>query len=136
MTKSPTDSSGAEAELGILRQGNSFGELSTIDGLPRSANVTAMGPVTCYFLPRDDFMIALAFAQLVLEGRVDRQIRHMAHHCVRRQATAAVMSFRGWTDATERRVVLHRCREYLRPYDDAAEQCRRRRPDQKVHFKN
>ncbi len=59
VTKSPTDSSGAEAELGILRQGSSFGELSTIDGLPRSANVTAMGPISCYFLPRNDFMLAL-----------------------------------------------------------------------------
>ncbi len=59
VTKSPTDSSGQEAELGILRQGSSFGELSTIDGLPRSANVTAMEPATCYFLPRNDFMLAL-----------------------------------------------------------------------------
>jgi uncharacterized protein YfeS len=53
-------------------------------------------------LTRDDFMIALAFAQLVLEGRVEPQVRERAHHCVRRQATDAVISFRGWTDATER----------------------------------
>ena len=59
VTKSPADSSGAEAELGILREGTAFGELSTIDGLPRSANVTAVGPITCYFLPRNDFMLAL-----------------------------------------------------------------------------
>ncbi len=59
VTKSNTDSSGDEAELGILRPGSSFGELSTIDGLPRSANVTALEPVTCYFLPRNDFMLAL-----------------------------------------------------------------------------
>jgi len=59
VTKSQMDSSCDEAELGILREGSSFGELSTIDGLPRSANVTAMEPVTCYFLPRNDFMVAL-----------------------------------------------------------------------------
>ncbi len=59
VTKSRKDSSGDEAELGILREGSSFGELSTIDGLPRSANVIAMEPVTCYFLPRNDFMLAL-----------------------------------------------------------------------------
>ena len=59
VTKSQMDSSCDEAELGILREGSSFGELSTIDGLPRSANVTAMEPVTCYFLPRNDFMLAL-----------------------------------------------------------------------------
>ncbi len=59
VTKSQTHSSGDEAELGILRQGSSFGELSTIDGLPRSANVTAIEPVTCYFLSRNDFILAL-----------------------------------------------------------------------------
>ncbi len=59
VTKSQMDSSCDEAELGILREGSSFGELSTIDGLPRSANVIAMEPVTCYFLPRNDFMVAL-----------------------------------------------------------------------------
>ena len=59
MTKSPTDGSGDETELGTLCGGNSFGELSTIDGLPRSASVTALGPITCYFLPRLDFMLGL-----------------------------------------------------------------------------
>ena len=59
VTKSNMNSSESEAELGILRQGSSFGELSTIDGLPRSANVTATEPVTCYFLPRNHFLLAL-----------------------------------------------------------------------------
>ena len=48
-----------EAVLAILRRGNSFGELGLIDGLPRSANVTAMEPTQCYFLPRDNFLLAL-----------------------------------------------------------------------------
>ena len=39
--------------------GNSFGEISLIDGLPRSANVVALGPTVCYFLPRDALMLAL-----------------------------------------------------------------------------
>jgi uncharacterized protein YfeS len=64
-------------------------------------------------LTRDDFMIALAFAQLVLEGRVEPEIREMAHHCVRRQATDAVISFRGWTDATERRSRLAQMQRVL-----------------------
>jgi uncharacterized protein YfeS len=54
-------------------------------------------------LTRDDFMIALAFAQLVLEGKVDAQVREMALYSVRRQATDAVISFRDWSDVTERR---------------------------------
>ena len=64
-------------------------------------------------LTRDDFMIALAFAQLVLEGRVEPQVREMAHYSVRRQATDAVISFRGWTDATERRSRLAQMQRVL-----------------------
>ncbi|PKB63833.1 MAG: hypothetical protein BZY80_05320 [SAR202 cluster bacterium Io17-Chloro-G2] len=59
VTKTAAESAGVEAVLAILRSGNSFGELSLIDGLPRSANVTAMGPVECYFLPRASFLMAL-----------------------------------------------------------------------------
>ena len=47
------------AVLTILRQGNSFGEIGLIDGLPRSAGVSAMGTVECYFLPRAEFLAAL-----------------------------------------------------------------------------
>ena len=49
----------AEAVLAILVQGNCFGEIGLIDGLPPSANVTAMEPIECYFLARDDFLSAL-----------------------------------------------------------------------------
>lgn len=49
----------AEAVLALLRRGDSFGEVALIDGLPRTANVTAMQPMECYFLPRDAFLAAL-----------------------------------------------------------------------------
>jgi len=49
----------AEAVLAILRPGKCFGEIGLIDGLPRSANVSAMEPTQCYFLPRDAFLRAL-----------------------------------------------------------------------------
>lgn len=55
VTKSAAETSGVEAVLAILASGKSFGELSLIDGLPRSANVAAMAPTVCYFLPRDAF---------------------------------------------------------------------------------
>ena len=42
VTKGAAETSGVEAVLAILKPGNSFGELSLIDGLPRSANVVAM----------------------------------------------------------------------------------------------
>lgn len=49
----------AEAVLAILLQEQCFGEIGLIDGLPPSANVTAMEPMECYFLRREDFMTAL-----------------------------------------------------------------------------
>ena len=59
VTKWATQSEGVAAVLSILRQGNSFGEIGLIDGLSRSADVSAMGPVECYFLPRAAFLAAL-----------------------------------------------------------------------------
>lgn len=59
VTKSAAETSGVEAVLAILAPGKSFGELSLIDGLPRSANVVAMAPTVCYFLPRDAFILVL-----------------------------------------------------------------------------
>ena len=58
VTKS-AEEGGTEAVLALLRQGNSFGEIGLIDGLPRSANVTAMEPMECYFLSRDAFLAVL-----------------------------------------------------------------------------
>ena len=39
-----------EAVLAFLHDGDSFGEIQLIDGLPRSASVIAMEPVECYVL--------------------------------------------------------------------------------------
>ena len=50
---------GPEAVLSILKAGDSFGEIGLIDGLPRSANVTAMQPMECYSLDRDVFFSIL-----------------------------------------------------------------------------
>ena len=47
------------AVIAILRDGNWFGEIGLLDGLPPSANVTAMSPMECFFLPRMDFLDAL-----------------------------------------------------------------------------
>ena len=58
VTKS-AEAGGTEAVLAILSQGDSFGEIGLIDGLPRSADVTAMNPVECYILERDDYLAVL-----------------------------------------------------------------------------
>ena len=49
-----------EVDLATLLQGESFGEIGLIDGLPRSANVTAIEPMTCYYLPRPVFLTAVS----------------------------------------------------------------------------
>jgi CRP-like cAMP-binding protein len=49
----------SEAVLAVLRPGNAFGELALIDGAPRSATITALQPVECYFLPREAFLDSL-----------------------------------------------------------------------------
>ena len=45
-------------------------------------------------LRRDDFIIGLAFAQLLLEGAVDAEVKRRALLALRRQATDVVLSFR------------------------------------------
>ena len=55
----PSQSWEAEAVLAILGHWHCFGEIGLLDGLPPSANVTAMEPMECYVLSRDDFFPAL-----------------------------------------------------------------------------
>jgi uncharacterized protein YfeS len=59
-----------------------------------------------FVLTRDDFMIALAFSQLVIKGRIEPKIREMAIYCVKRQSTDTIITFRGWADRTERKYRL------------------------------
>ena len=47
---------GGEAIFSILGEGEFFGELSIIDGLPRSATVTSMDDVELWVLNRGDFL--------------------------------------------------------------------------------
>ena len=55
----PAGSGDLEVDLATLVQGESFGEIGLIDGLPRSANVTAIEPLACYYLPRPVFLTAV-----------------------------------------------------------------------------
>jgi CRP-like cAMP-binding protein len=47
-------------DLATLAQGESFGEIGLIDGLPRSATVTAIKPMTYYYLPRPVFLTTVS----------------------------------------------------------------------------
>jgi uncharacterized protein YfeS len=64
-------------------------------------------------LTRDDTAIALAFAQLVEEGRVSRMVRDRALLAVRRQSLPVVIAFRGWVDPAERKERLARMESVL-----------------------
>ncbi len=55
----PAGSGDLEVDLATLVQGESFGEIGLIDGLPRSANVTAIEPLACYYLPRPVFLTSV-----------------------------------------------------------------------------
>ena len=49
----------AERDLGTVGPGNVLGEMSLLDDLPRSANVTAVGDVTALLLPVWEFRTTL-----------------------------------------------------------------------------
>lgn len=50
---------GREVILSILREGDFFGEMSLLDGEPRSASVVAMEPTSVYILKREAFLRTL-----------------------------------------------------------------------------
>jgi uncharacterized protein YfeS len=62
---------------------------------------------------RDDFIIGLAFAQLLLEGGVDPVVRDRALTALRRQATNVVLSFHGGGGEEGRKVQLAEFRRIL-----------------------
>jgi CRP/FNR family transcriptional regulator len=54
-----TDPDKAEIDLGTVGSGNVLGEMSLLDDLPRSANVTAVTEVTALLLPVWEFRTTL-----------------------------------------------------------------------------
>jgi uncharacterized protein YfeS len=69
-----------------------------------------------HVLTYDDVVVALAFAQLVFRGKTSRDIGKLAIRALRRQALPAVIEFRDWTDAGERR---DRCAEMIKVLEGA-----------------
>lgn len=55
-----TEQNGTETLLAVRGPGSLLGELSAIDGLPRSATATAVGPVACLAIPTERFRAVLA----------------------------------------------------------------------------
>jgi CRP/FNR family cyclic AMP-dependent transcriptional regulator len=86
---------GKEAILAVLEAGNWFGEISLIDGHPRTHDATALGPAEVLVLPRaafDELMLRPAFAQAVcrmLAARV-RSLYGMVEDATLRSTRARV----------------------------------------------
>ena len=67
-------------------------------------------------LTYDDVVVALAFAQLVLEGNMSRDVAALASRALRRQASPQVIEYRGWDDPAER---TERCARMLHVVESA-----------------
>jgi CRP/FNR family transcriptional regulator/CRP/FNR family cyclic AMP-dependent transcriptional regulator len=71
---------GQEITLDLHGPGECFGELSLLDGKPRSAGAVALEPTVTYTLRRDDFLCCLRdypiLTQRILELLADR-LRHL-----------------------------------------------------------
>lgn len=65
----------------------------------------------------DDVVIALAFAQLVLEGGISRDTAALAARALERQALPAMIDFRGWSDPAERSARCAEMREVVQSAD-------------------
>jgi len=76
-------SEGEEAIIATLRVGDFFGELSLLDGAPRSATATALEPAETLVLPRGIFMQLLesdsGLREALLTG-VARELRRLTSH--------------------------------------------------------
>jgi uncharacterized protein YfeS len=83
------------------------------DCLDRAVLSSTLPSSHFHVLTRDDVVIAIAFGQLVLDGRVDPKIQQLALLSVQRQVLPEVIGFRGWVDAAERRTRLGRMKDVL-----------------------
>ncbi|MBN1954115.1 MAG: cyclic nucleotide-binding domain-containing protein [Anaerolineae bacterium] len=77
------DDNGREITLNNLDAGEAFGELALLDGRPRSASISAIGPVTLHRLSRQDFLERVhrspALTQSVIQLLSDRA-RHLTDY--------------------------------------------------------
>jgi CRP-like cAMP-binding protein len=78
----PSDT-GDEAILATLSSGAVFGELALLDGAPRSATATALGPTETVVLPRDRFRELIATEAAVrdaLLASIAGELRRLTTH--------------------------------------------------------
>lgn len=88
-------SAGEEMILAILASGEILGEISLIDGKPRSATVQAMKETEAMCLYREDFLE-------VLQGRFDMVLRVLAILAARLRQTDVLLAESHFMDITSR----------------------------------
>jgi uncharacterized protein YfeS len=64
-------------------------------------------------LTRDDAIIGLAFAQIIVDGAAQAKILERALKAVQRQSLDRVIEFRGWVDPLYRKKVLRKVAKFL-----------------------
>lgn len=64
-------------------------------------------------LVRDDLVIGLAFAQYLVDGKVEAEVKRRALVAIERQGLECVLAFRDWDDRGERERALTAMRRFL-----------------------
>lgn len=64
-------------------------------------------------LTRDDGIIALAFAQIIVDGAAQPKVLERALKAVQRQSQDRIIDFRGWDDPAYRKEVLAKVATFL-----------------------
>lgn len=64
-------------------------------------------------LTRDDAIIALAFAQIIVDGQAQEKVLDRALKAVQRQSNDRMIEFRGWDDPDYRKEVLAKVGAFL-----------------------
>jgi len=70
---------GREVILAILRENDFFGEISLLDGMPRSASVTALEDTEMFMLKREDFLNLLKRFPKISIALLKELARRMRH---------------------------------------------------------
>lgn len=78
--------------LRTMGPGSYFGELGLIEAMPRTANVAAVGDVTLYRIPGDDFLAALVDNQTTGAFLENARMRLASTHPLRRLATPGLQA--------------------------------------------
>jgi uncharacterized protein YfeS len=64
-------------------------------------------------LTRDDLALGLAFAQMILDGKVDPEVKRIAQLAAERQSLDAVIAFRRWRNPKQRKARLQHMQSVL-----------------------